>query len=72
MGEERNAYRAWWGNLKETGQLEDLGTDRRIRLKQILKKESERTHSNLFGLESVPTTGCCKPSNNILGSTKRR
>jgi hypothetical protein len=33
MGEERGAYRIWWGDLREKDHLEDLGVDRRIILK---------------------------------------
>jgi hypothetical protein len=27
MGVERNAYRIWWGNLKERDHFEDLDVD---------------------------------------------
>jgi hypothetical protein len=32
-GERKNAYRIWWGNLKESVNLEDLVVDGVIRLK---------------------------------------
>jgi hypothetical protein len=31
--------RFWYGNLRETDNVEDLGLDRRIRLKWILQKQ---------------------------------
>ena len=33
----------WWGNLKTTDQLEDIGVDGRITLKCILKKWDRRS-----------------------------
>ena len=30
VGEKRNGYMVWWGNLKERDHLEDLGLDGRI------------------------------------------
>jgi hypothetical protein len=33
MGDRRNAYRFWWGNLREEDHLEDPGIDERIILK---------------------------------------
>jgi hypothetical protein len=30
LGKKKNAYRVWWGNLKEIDHLEDLGIDGRM------------------------------------------
>jgi hypothetical protein len=38
MGDRKDAYRGWCGNLKERDGLEDLGIDGTIILKCILKK----------------------------------
>jgi len=38
MTEKRNTYRVWWRNLMERDYLEDLGVDRKIRIKIDLKK----------------------------------
>ena len=38
MGERRGVYRIWWGNLKESEHLEDLGVDGRVMLRWIFKK----------------------------------
>ena len=35
----RNAYRFWWGNLKERNTLQDLGVVGRIILKWIFSME---------------------------------
>jgi hypothetical protein len=40
MGETRNAYKILFKNLKGRDHLEDLGVDRRVILKWILRKES--------------------------------
>jgi hypothetical protein len=37
-GRQERAYRFWWGDPREGENLEDVGTDRRIILKLILKK----------------------------------
>jgi hypothetical protein len=33
MEEKKNAYRVWWGRLKEREHLEDLGVDGKMKLK---------------------------------------
>jgi hypothetical protein len=38
MREKRDAYRFWWGNLRERDHLEDPGLDGRIILKWIFRK----------------------------------
>ena len=38
MREKRDAYRFWWGNLRERDHLEDPGIDRRIILRWIFRK----------------------------------
>jgi hypothetical protein len=37
MGKERNPYRFWWENLHKMDCLEELNTDVRIIIKQILQ-----------------------------------
>jgi hypothetical protein len=37
IGERRGACRFWWGNLRERDLFEDVGVDKRILLKWILK-----------------------------------
>jgi hypothetical protein len=39
MGDRRGAYRILWGDLSERDHLEDLGLDRRIILKWILRSK---------------------------------
>jgi len=34
----RDVHRLWWGNMKETDNLEDTGVDGRIKLKWIFRK----------------------------------
>jgi hypothetical protein len=41
MGVRRDAYRFWWGNLRERDHLEDPGLDRRIILKWNFRKWDE-------------------------------
>jgi hypothetical protein len=36
MKGEKNAYRVWWGNLKERNHSEDTGVNERITLKRVL------------------------------------
>ena len=38
MGDKRDAYVIWWGDLRERVHSEDLGVDGRIILKRIFKK----------------------------------
>jgi hypothetical protein len=38
MGEWRDAYRAWWGKLRERDFFEDPGVDGRIILRWIFRK----------------------------------
>jgi hypothetical protein len=38
VGENRVAYRSWWGNLRERYHLEDAGVDGMIILKWIFNK----------------------------------
>jgi len=38
MGERKGASGFWWGNLKETGNLEDPGVYGRIILRWIFRK----------------------------------
>jgi hypothetical protein len=37
VGERRDVYMVWWGNLKERDNLEDPGVDGRIILKCIFR-----------------------------------
>jgi len=37
-GERRDAYRVWWGNLREKDYFEDPGVDGRIILRWIFRK----------------------------------
>ena len=54
----------WWGDLRERGDLEDLGVDGRIILKQIFEKLDEETWSGLIWLR-VGTGGGNEPSDSI-------
>jgi hypothetical protein len=38
MGERRDVYRIWWGNLKEREHLEDPGIDGRIIVRWICRE----------------------------------
>jgi hypothetical protein len=38
MGEKKDVYRVWWGNLKERDHLEDPGVDGRIILRWIFRE----------------------------------
>jgi hypothetical protein len=38
MGDRRGPYRVWWGDLRESDHLEDLGVDEGLILKCIFKK----------------------------------
>jgi hypothetical protein len=44
MGERRDAYRFWWGNLRERDHLQDPDVDRRIILKWIFRKWDGRIY----------------------------
>ena len=54
----------WWGDLRERGDLEDLGVDGRIILKQIFEKLDEETWSGLIWLR-VGTGDGNEPSDSI-------
>jgi hypothetical protein len=36
LGDNEDAYRAWWGNLQERGHLENLDIEGRFKLKWLL------------------------------------
>jgi hypothetical protein len=38
VGEKRESYRFWWGNLRDRDHLEDIDVDGMIILKWIFKK----------------------------------
>jgi hypothetical protein len=44
---KRHAHWLWWGKLKERDYLEDLGVDRRIILKLIVKKWDRKPWTEL-------------------------
>jgi len=48
MGEKRNAHRVSRGNLMEEDHLQDLGIDRKIIRKRILKKRAEKALTRLI------------------------
>lgn len=39
MGKRTGAYKIWWGNLTESGHLEDLGVDMRLTFKRNFKTQ---------------------------------
>jgi hypothetical protein len=52
MGEKRVSYWVWWGNLRESDHLEDLGLSGKIILKRVFKQSVGRTWIRLilFGI----------------------
>jgi hypothetical protein len=56
MEDRRGIYRVWWGNLRESNQLEDLGVYGRIILKWMFKKRDGRAGTGLIWLRI--RTGC--------------
>jgi hypothetical protein len=50
MGERKNVYRVWWGNLRERDRLGDPGVDGRIILRWIFMKCVEGVWTELSWL----------------------
>jgi hypothetical protein len=57
LGENLNACRFWWGNLKERDYLENLVIDGRVIVKYILKKWDGRVLTGLIWLRIGPSCG---------------
>jgi hypothetical protein len=58
VAETSDAFVVWWGNLRETDHLENLGVDRRIILKFMFKKYGRRrTWSGVIWLRIETNSG---------------
>ena len=53
MGDGRDAYRFWWGNLWEMDYLKDAGANEKIILRWIFRKGNERAWTKLFWFRTV-------------------
>jgi hypothetical protein len=70
VGEKRNAYRVWCGNLKKRGRSQHLGVDKRSILKGALKRNAiGGCGMNSSGSE-YEQVGHCKHSKEPSGSIK--
>jgi hypothetical protein len=58
MGDRKVHTGFWWGDLKKTDHLEDLGVDGRIILKGIFKKDDGEAWTALIWLRIGTGGGC--------------
>jgi hypothetical protein len=65
VGDRRDAYIVWWGNLRKREYLEEVSVERKIILKWIFKNGQDWSGSVLGEM-----VGCCDAGNEPSGSIR--
>ena len=70
MGERRDAYKNWCGNLRERDHLEEPGVDGKIILRWISESGMWGYGLDRYGSGQGRVAGTCKHGNLLSGSIK--